>query len=304
VPLLVLVSMPFIQAISHGQNTFTSLLLLCATVTAWRARRAVLAGAICALLFYKPQHGALLAALLTMSLGRRTLIGLGSVLGALLLITLVTMPGAASDWLHQLPINVHYMQVENTYNWERHATLKSFWRMLLQGRGPGEALPLVTTLTVALGAVAVVGLLTALKHSHEPMIDNCWTGETRAVRLDRLIAATIAATPLVMPFYFDYDLLLLAVPAVLFGGEMMSHAPGRPRLMPDRRLVHCWCVLFAILLVNSPLARVLGVGVIVPPLAAVTALLIKRAYRRPLRDPSTVRVAEEIRVLLQVRKAA
>ena len=34
----------------------------------------------------------------------------------------------------------------------------------------------------------------------------------RRVGRDRLIAATIVATPLLMPFYFDYDLLLLSVP--------------------------------------------------------------------------------------------
>ena len=36
VPLLLMTSMPFIQAISHGQNTFTSLLLVAMIATAWR----------------------------------------------------------------------------------------------------------------------------------------------------------------------------------------------------------------------------------------------------------------------------
>src|SRR5262249_30708948 len=35
VPLLVCCSMPFVQAISHGQNTFMSLMLLTLVVTAW-----------------------------------------------------------------------------------------------------------------------------------------------------------------------------------------------------------------------------------------------------------------------------
>ena len=97
VPLLMLVSIPFIQAISHGQNTFTSLLLLCAVVVAWRARRAVWAGAFCGLLCYKPQHAAVLGAVLTLSLGRRSLLGLGTVVLALMLMTELTMPGAMAD---------------------------------------------------------------------------------------------------------------------------------------------------------------------------------------------------------------
>src|SRR5262249_40531684 len=116
--------------------------------------------------------------------------------------------------------------------------------------------------------------------------------------------ATVVATPLMMPFYFDYDLLLLAVPAVLFAGEMLALAPGRPRGVRDQNLVWCWCLLFAVLMGGSPLAKLIGVGVIVPRLTAVAALSIVRSYRRPVRDPSTVRVAEEIRVLLQVRHAA
>jgi len=47
VPLLIVTSMPFVQAISHGQNTFSSLLLLSLVVTAWRAKRALLAGMVC-----------------------------------------------------------------------------------------------------------------------------------------------------------------------------------------------------------------------------------------------------------------
>ncbi len=43
-----------------------------------------------------------------------------------------------------------------------------------------------------------------------------------------LIAATVASTPLLMPFYFDYDQLLLAIPAVLFAAEWIRRAGFRP----------------------------------------------------------------------------
>ena len=53
------------------------------------------------------------------------------------------MPGALENYLHQLPVNVHAMQIERTYLWERHVTLKSFWRMLIHGREAGEPLLLL-----------------------------------------------------------------------------------------------------------------------------------------------------------------
>jgi hypothetical protein len=304
VPLLILVSIPFIQAISHGQNTFTSLLLLCCAVTAWRSRRAVWAGVFCGLLCYKPQHAAVLGAVMTLSLGRRTLLGLGGVVLALTLLTVVTMPGAMSDWLHRLPSNLHFMQVENPYNWERHATLKAFWRMLIQGHAVGEATPLVTLLTALCTTIAAAGLLSGIIRCNRPMVDNVWTNETSAVRLDRLIAAAVTATPLVMPFYFDYDLLLLAVPAVLFAGEMLAASPGKMPAPSDRWLVRSWVLLFVILLINTPLSRLLGMGVIAPPLALVAGLSIMRARRLPRTDQSPARCAEEIAALLVPRKAA
>jgi hypothetical protein len=305
VPLLMLVSIPFIEAISHGQNTFTSLLLLCAAVTAWRARRAIWAGVFCGLLCYKPQHAAVLGAIMTLSMGRRTLIGLGGVVFALLIITVATMPGAMSDWLHKLPMNLHFMQVENEYSWERHATLKAFWRMLLQGRAAGEITPLVTLLTALCTVIAAAGLLWAVATCRKPAIDNVWTNETGAVRLDRLIAAAVTATPLVMPFYFDYDLLLLAVPAVLLAGEMSVTSPGRAATGPDRWLMRSWVLLFAVLLVNGPLAHFIRMGLIVPPLALVAGFSIMRACRGSAPDRSPRQFAEDIdEMLLRPLKAA
>ncbi len=304
IPLLILTSVPFIQAISHGQNTFTSLLLLCLTVTAWRSRRAILAGAFCGLLCYKPQHAALLGLVLTLSMGWRTIIGLASVLIPLALITMITMPGSIADWTHQLPLNVHFMQIERMYNWDRHATLKAFWRMTFMGQSIGESTRIVVIMTAATTAIGVAALLSAIWQSHADMIDNCWTGETRQVRLDRLIAATIAVTPLVMPFYFDYDLLLLAVPAVLFGGEMASLAPGQPRTAGDQWLVWSWIGLYAFLMVHGPLAHVVGMGLIAPPLAVVATLSLTRSCRRPKADPSPTWVTREITEILHVRRAA
>jgi hypothetical protein len=241
---------------------------------------------------------------MTLSLGRRTLIGLCGVVATLALITAITMPGAMIDWLHRLPTNVHFMQVEHQYAWERHATLKAFWRMLLQGHGAGEAYPIVTLLTTLCTAIAAVGLLSAIARCRAPVVDDVWTNETAAIRRDRLIAAAITATPLVMPFYFDYDLLLLAVPAVLFAGEMLSIIPGTTPAASDRWLFRSWVLLFVMLLINGPLSHVLGIGLIAPPLALVAGLSIARARRNPQPDKSANRCARELGEMLEPRKAA
>src|SRR6185437_13575806 len=76
VPVLMMLSTPFIHALSHAQNTCTSLLLLTMTVVLWRKQRAVAAGLVGGLLFYKPQLWAVLMCVLVFSLGWRSLIGL------------------------------------------------------------------------------------------------------------------------------------------------------------------------------------------------------------------------------------
>jgi hypothetical protein len=209
VPLLLVCSMPVIQALSHGQNTCTSLLLLAATVTLWRRDRAFWAGMLGGLLFYKPQLGAVVAAALVLTMGWRALAGLAITGVVLLAITVSTMPGALAIFLHQLPANVRFMQVEHAYVWERHVTIKAFWRLLFQGRLAGEPLGLVSVLSVACAGMLGAGLLAAVVRGG---------GGGR----ERVIVATIAAMPLLMPFYFDYDLMLLAVPTVLAAGEILG----------------------------------------------------------------------------------
>ncbi len=69
VPVLTVLSVPFIHCVTHGQNTGTSLLLLSVVVTFWRAQRGVAAGLVAGLLFYKPQLAAVLGVMLVVSLG-------------------------------------------------------------------------------------------------------------------------------------------------------------------------------------------------------------------------------------------
>ncbi|MBC8107272.1 MAG: DUF2029 domain-containing protein [Anaerolineae bacterium] len=279
-PLLLLVSMPFIQAISHGQNTFISLLLVAMTATAWRERRALSAGIACGLLLYKPQLAVVLAIVMSLDLGWRAALAMAFTASCLLLITGFTLPGSIGDYLDKLPLNLHFMQVENTYLWERHVTFKGFWRLLLQGRAAGEATFAVTALTAGCAAVVGLALVRAVIRSKQRGIDDPFTGETSQRRRDRLIAATIAATPLLMPFYFDYDLLLLAVPATLLAVEITGRPVGQMLDRAERWLIGAWSILFLWMMINPGMAALTRVNVTVVLLTTVAALLVHRASRR------------------------
>src|SRR3954471_24346389 len=93
VPAILLNSLPFHQALNHGQNTFMSLLLLAATASLWMKGKAFWAGLCCGLLFYKPQLGAAVAIVLILNLGWRALVGVGITSIVLLGVTVISMPG-------------------------------------------------------------------------------------------------------------------------------------------------------------------------------------------------------------------
>jgi Glycosyltransferase family 87 len=281
IPLLILVSMPFIQAVSHGQNTFMSLMLLSAVVALWRNRAGLLAGAVCGLLFYKPQLAALVALMLVLTLGIRALSGLTITLGALGILTLLTMRGAAFDYVLRLPENLRYMQIEHSYLWERHVTLKGFFRLMLQGRDAGELTISTTLLWLTSTCGFAIALFASLWKSRRAVAENPWTGDTSLVRRDRVIAATIVCAPLIMPFYFDYDLLLYAIPATLLSAEMLHRPVGAERSRSDRWLLRLWIALFAWSLINPGMTRLTFVNVDVLLMSAIAGLMIARAARKP-----------------------
>jgi len=107
--------------------------------------------------------------------------------------------------------------------------------------------------------------------------------------------------PLLMPFYFDYDLLLLSIPAVLFAGELLSRPVGAKLERMQRMLIASWIGLYAWLLINPPIARASGVNVTVILLSTVAALSIVRACRSGIRT-SAMAVPEVQHV--KVKRAA
>jgi hypothetical protein len=300
VPALMTLSVPFIHSLSHGQNTCTSLLLVTIAVVFWRKGWAIAAGLVMGLMFYKPQLAAVLSVVLVLNLGARALTGL-SITGVVLLIASLALPGSIHNFLHQMPWNLHFVQCEVPYLWDRHVTFKAFWRLLIQGSAAGEPYFRVTLLAGICQASVAAGLLWAIWHgtisrskpARLSILDHVgsaigWktlgaaiagagVNPHEGVRRDRLIAAAITATPLLMPFYFDYDQLLLAIPAVLFAAEFIRRDPGVPLTWTERWLLRIWPIQYAWLLLNSDVAAVTHINFGVPLLAAVAGLLIVRA---------------------------
>ena len=282
VPLLVAISPPFALAVTHGQSTGTSLLILSLVVLAWQSRRAALAGAVLGLLAYKPQLAAVVTLVLVLDLGWRAAAGFAATGAVLLAVTLFTLPGTLGDYLHRLPENLHAIQIESPYLWERHVTIKAFWRLLLQGRGAGEASAAVTWMTTVCTALLGAMLLRAVWQSRPATRTTDGDPSPDRAR-DRLITATLTAAPLAMPFYFDYDLLLLAVPAVLLAAEQV-HERRRVDARPARRrrwLVTCWAALFLWLMVNPYVADLTRLNGAVVLLAATAGLHLARTTGRP-----------------------
>lgn len=290
VPLLLLISMPFWQAICHLQNTCVSLLIVCGVVTCWRAafenprvvRWGVAAGALCGLLIYKPQLACAISLVLCLSLGWRAAAGCCATGAALVVLALVKMPGAFAAYAYHLPRAVEQIQNRPGYNWGRQVTLRGFWRLLLQG-GEGGADVLAVTLLAWVGVivgVAALGIAVwAVLRAREGVRPT-----------DRLIAATIAAMPLLMPYYMDYDLLLLAVPAVLLAGEWLR--AGRTPLRGDRQLVIVWAGLFLTLYLNPGLARPMRLNLAAVLVAAVAGATVARCVSAARARNSTMTPAD------------
>jgi hypothetical protein len=149
----------------------------------------------------------------------------------------------------------------NRYFWDRHVTLKAFWRLLFQGTAPGAMYLSGKLLWWSCEAALGGALLTAILRARRD-----------AAKTDCLIAATIAAMPLLMPFYFDYDLTLLIIPAVLTASDAIKRGL-------DRKLLWSWVVLFGFLLVSTQIASRTHFIPVVPAIAVMAGLLIRRTMK-------------------------
>jgi len=273
VPLLICTTMPFWQAMGHQQNTFISLFLLSLTITFWLKEMRFTAGVTVGLLFFKPQLALVVAMVLVATAGWRALAGLLLTTSTLLALTLFTLPGTLGDYFAKLPPILHTLQFAPSYNWGRQVTFQSFWRLLCEGRtaGPTRLIPKILT-AIGMAATATllgVATLNVIRARHDPH---------HSARLRRLIAATIVSMPLLMPYYMDYDLLLLAVSAVLFARDWIER-----RTLSARRLgrwqLAVWIALFFETQINPGLGGQTRFNLAVPILAALCGISVSRCRK-------------------------
>jgi hypothetical protein len=144
--------------------------------------------------------------------------------------------------------------------------------LLLQGHSLGDATMLVTVLTTA-GALLIGGSLVLAAWKTRKAMKSA--PDVVSARRTRLMAAAVVATPLLMPFYFDYDLLLLALPAVLFAGELAGIQKAEMTIA-DRWAIAAWCAFYVWQMINSEVAGKTGFNMAVPLLAAITYFMIRR----------------------------
>ena len=274
--LLVATSMPAVQALVHAQNTFLSLLMLIGVVRWWRSGRAFLAGLLAGLLFYKPQLGAVVALSLVVTMGWRAALGLAITGTSLLLLNIVTLPGSLTDFFVKMPVNLRWLQEGHIYAWQRHATFQGFWRTLLQWGQAGPATGAVRFLTYGSMLIVAIGLVRLIRLFHRQPRTN---GVSRPDAIDPFIAATLTAMPLLMPFYFDYDLLLLSIAAVLTAGDFLRQG-RRPNHFADRWLPTAWFIFYTAMYLNLPIARFTHISPLVPSLGFLTVLMFSRATTR------------------------
>jgi hypothetical protein len=218
---------------------------------------------VCAgLLFYKPQLAVVVSLVLVADAGRRAALGLGVTGLITLLATLAYAPGALEAYALKLPANLDWIQNQLQYSWGRQATFLGFWRLLLQGREVGAPWAITRVLWTASALTVAAALAVAF-----------FKARRASARRDRIIGAAIAATPLLIPYFMDYDLLLLAVPAVLFASEVIRR---QTMSRADGWLLRGWVALYLWAYLNPGLSGMLHVSLTVPLLAAVVVGLIVR----------------------------
>lgn len=277
VPMFIAIAPPTIQALGHGQNTPLSLLLLTLTVLAWRAREPIWAGLACSLLAYKPQLAAIVFLALAFTLGWR--VWVGAIVGGVpqLLATVTKLPGSLYDFIHNVPINLTTIQIDQSYPWHRHATLNGFFRFVLQGNAPGDTQFWISALSFT--CVAMIGVSVAYIAWRRRLE---WNDD---VQLDRFISLVILSMPLLMPFYFDYDLLLLLLAGVLVARERLA---SEDRSLAARCLVGFGLLLFVWTMFNPTLAEVLKLNLSVPLLLIVFTLQAKRCLNEVTPDSGSI----------------
>jgi hypothetical protein len=200
------------------------------------------------------------------------------------------MPGSFWAFVLQMPETVHLVQDRTGYTWPRQTTLLGFWRILFQGQAGGPTVMLVKLLWGASALGLLAGLLWPIYRwgRHTPAsVQTCSAHRSAGISSNdsshgvsfarRWLAAAICVMPLVMPYYMDYDLLLLAAAAVLMVAEVIeSGALSRT----DRGLAWMWVGYFLWLTFQPPFVTGWRVNLNVVALASLSVMMIARIAPR------------------------
>lgn len=208
---------PIFAAISFGQNSLLSLLILSSSYVLWRKEQRFSAGLVASLALYKPQLVAGVAILWLLEWRRdwKGLLGLAA--GGLMLagLSFGLLPGASQGYVEfSRTILPRLTEWGDFPLWHLH-TLRGFWQILLPG------MPLVVNilwiLGSAVGVAAFVRLWQIRRHQPAP-----------------LYAAATCLMLWITPHAMIYDWTILLIPAVL----LWQSVPERRRL---------WRSIFALL---------------------------------------------------------
>jgi hypothetical protein len=217
---------PVFAAVSFGQNSLFSLLLLASAFALWRRDRGFLAGLAAGLLLYKPQLlvGVGLLWLLDVRRSWRCLLGMASSGGVLALVSVLVLPEASQAFVASLGAN---LKMQDRLALAQQCSSQGFWMLLLPGR---ERLAHPLSLLTSLAGLAVFVIAWRNLRESKP----------------RAFALVVLITPWLTPYLMLYDWSILLVPAALLWWDAPQHR--------DR-----WLVLFALVwlvaLLGGPLVR-------------------------------------------------
>lgn len=204
----ILLGFPMAANLASGQNglLFAGLLGLGLVMS---DRRPILAGLCLALLTIKPQYGVLVPIALVAGRQWRTLIaaaGFGTLIG---LASLVAFgPAGWLGFVHGLAGSGQRLS-DGGFTTMRMGTV---FAAVYDGLGQGD-----TARRLALAAQAALAILAAIG------VARSWN---RAGAGPETTALLIASLPLTTPYLFDYDLIVMALPAAVLVGRDRAVSPG------------------------------------------------------------------------------
>ena len=228
--LLVLTWQPAFAAISFGQNSFLSLMVLCLTYALWRKGNFFFAGLAAGMLLYKPHLLLGIGLLWFLEIRRnwRALAGLGASAVFLGGLSFALMPEATLKYITFIQkIASNLMTVEGFPIWNAHS-VQAFWLALFPGaKVQAQWLYILCS---AVGVWLFVNLIRTVR-------------EVNLVQFGAAICLTIWITPSI----FIYDWVLLLIPAIIFWRETAEQR---------QFLTVIYAILWAALFVSSALTFV------------------------------------------------